>query len=96
MLAYFTYSFESGPWRNTYVRLDYNPKLDPRSVIYQVIDFRTKEDLWSARGPYDYTFSTLPTQQGQLYQLCDIESEVMKDILINPDSIAPDCSVFDK
>jgi hypothetical protein len=61
-----------------------------------VIDFRTKEDLWNNRGPYDYTFSSLPTQQGQLYQLCDIESEAIKEILINPESLAPDCCVFFK
>lgn len=94
LLAFFTYSFESGPWRNTYVRLEYDPKNDPQSLIYQVIDFRTKEDMWNSKGPYDYTFTTLPRQQGQLYQLCDIESESIKQILINPESIALDCNVI--
>jgi general transcription factor 3C polypeptide 5 (transcription factor C subunit 1) len=94
LLAYFTYSFESGPWRNTYVRLEYDPKSDPNSLIYQVIDFRTKEDMWNAKGPYDFTFTSLPRQQGQLYQLCDIESETIKQVLISPESVAPTCSVL--
>ena len=51
--------------------------------------------MWNSKGPYDYTFSTLPRQQGQLYQLCDIESDEIKQILINPESIAMDCNVRD-
>ena len=62
-------------------------------MIYQVIDFRTKEDMWNNKGPYDFTFTSLPRQQGQLYQLCDIESEEIKQILLSPDSIGPDCNV---
>ncbi|OMJ76752.1 hypothetical protein SteCoe_23814 [Stentor coeruleus] len=93
LLAFFTYSYESGPWRNTYVRLEYDPKSDPQSLIYQVIDFRTKEDIFNTKGPYDYTFTTLPRQQGQLYQLCDIESDKIKQILLNTESIGPDCTV---
>ena len=49
--------------------------------------------MWNSKGPYDYTFKSLPRQQGQLYQLCDIESENIKQILINPDSIALECNV---
>lgn len=94
MLASIAYSFESGPWRNAYVRLGYNPKLNPDSVIYQVIDFRTRDESLPVRKEvYDHTFSSLPQQQGQLYQLCDIEDDRIKKVLVNSDSISIECTV---
>eukprot|EP00124_Ichthyophonus_hoferi_P000653 Ihof_evm24s25 gene=Ihof_evmTU24s25 len=38
-LAYF---FTNGPWRLLWVRLGYDPRLDPSSQIYQMIDIRLK------------------------------------------------------
>ncbi|CAG9325670.1 GTF3C5 [Blepharisma stoltei] len=94
LLASLSYSYESGPWRNAYVRFGYNPREHPESVCFQVIDFRTREDIMtsSSKGPYDHTFSTLPKQQGQLYQLSDIQNDQIKDILVDQESLSPVCT----
>ncbi|KAJ8679851.1 hypothetical protein QAD02_015638 [Eretmocerus hayati] len=36
------YYFMTGPWRITWVRLGYDPRKDPKSKIYQTLDYRLK------------------------------------------------------
>jgi len=38
ILSYLAYSFKDGPWKHTYVRFGYDPRAEPTSFIYQVID----------------------------------------------------------
>lgn len=61
LLAWFAYSFENGPWRNTYVKLGYDPRFFPDSLVFQVIDFRSREEGSLLKKPYDHTFSGLPS-----------------------------------
>eukprot|EP01125_Pyxidicula_operculata_P011073 TRINITY_DN3616_c0_g3_i1.p1 TRINITY_DN3616_c0_g3~~TRINITY_DN3616_c0_g3_i1.p1 ORF type:complete len:635 (+),score=194.89 TRINITY_DN3616_c0_g3_i1:166-2070(+) len=40
LLPLVSYTFSDGPWRNCWVRLGYDPRKNPQSRLYQVIDFR--------------------------------------------------------
>jgi len=42
---------------------------------------------------YDFTFSSLPKQQGQLYQFCDIKDDKIKQLLLSPESLTGECNV---
>lgn len=42
LLPSVAYYFMTGPWRITWVRLGYDPRKDPKSRIYQVLDYRLK------------------------------------------------------
>ena len=37
-LSSLSFSFKDGPWKHTYVKYGYDPRGDPNSIIYQVID----------------------------------------------------------
>ncbi|EJF63038.1 hypothetical protein DICSQDRAFT_179694 [Dichomitus squalens LYAD-421 SS1] len=40
LLPLVSYVFEDGPWRDTYVRLGYDPRVDPEARFYQRLYFR--------------------------------------------------------
>ncbi len=41
-LPYVAYYFTTGPWRSCWVRYGYDPRKDPKSKIYQMIDYRLR------------------------------------------------------
>ena len=42
LLPLVAYYFNTGPWRNMWVRLGYDPRADPAAWRYQIIDYRTR------------------------------------------------------
>ena len=42
LLPLVAYYFNTGPWRNMWVKLAYDPRTDPTAVKYQIIDYRTR------------------------------------------------------
>lgn len=42
LLPAVAYYFTTGPWRITWVRLGYDPRKNPESRIYQILDYRLK------------------------------------------------------
>lgn len=43
LLPTVSYYFHTGPWRNLWVRLGYDPRKDPKAWIYQTFDFRIRQ-----------------------------------------------------
>jgi hypothetical protein len=91
-LSYLAYSFKDGPWKHTYVRFGHDPRGEPESLIYQVIDAGSieqdgKYDALSLSykrnefDTYDPTYKDVPSKRRQLYQLCDIKDEEIKQII---------------
>ncbi|KAJ3154164.1 tau 95 subunit of transcription factor TFIIIC [Geranomyces michiganensis] len=40
LLPLYAYSMTAGPWRDTWIRYGYDPRLDPEARFYQIIDVR--------------------------------------------------------
>eukprot|EP00931_Biecheleriopsis_adriatica_P102651 TRINITY_DN77595_c0_g1_i1.p1 TRINITY_DN77595_c0_g1~~TRINITY_DN77595_c0_g1_i1.p1 ORF type:complete len:533 (+),score=102.54 TRINITY_DN77595_c0_g1_i1:132-1730(+) len=89
------YLWSDGPWRGAYVRLGFDPRLDSQARTLQVIDFRDRllrqqrAYFERVQGTLDITptreldchFRTPPMNRSQLYQLCDIEDDVVQQTL---------------
>ncbi|XP_069972340.1 general transcription factor 3C polypeptide 5 [Penaeus vannamei] len=43
LLPTLSYYFHTGPWRNLWVRLGYDPRKDPNAWIYQTFDYRIRQ-----------------------------------------------------
>ncbi|KAK7083684.1 General transcription factor 3C polypeptide 5, partial [Halocaridina rubra] len=43
LLPILSYYFHTGPWRNLWVRLGYDPRKDPTAWIYQTFDYRIRQ-----------------------------------------------------
>ncbi|KAF4653678.1 General transcription factor 3C polypeptide 5, partial [Perkinsus chesapeaki] len=88
-----SYLYLNGPWRNCYIRFGYDPKLNPESVRYQVIDFRDphfRSPAAAREHPHavettdtkqDVHFRRPPSNRSQIYQLCDIEDSAIQGVL---------------
>eukprot|EP00727_Mastigamoeba_balamuthi_P011091 m51a1_g6604 hypothetical protein (1108) ;mRNA; f:3563-8547 len=50
VMPYYCYYFTNGPWRSFYIKLGYDPRLDPEARRYQVVDLRLGEEQVSAMG----------------------------------------------
>eukprot|EP00930_Biecheleria_cincta_P028518 TRINITY_DN19909_c0_g1_i1.p1 TRINITY_DN19909_c0_g1~~TRINITY_DN19909_c0_g1_i1.p1 ORF type:complete len:487 (+),score=86.78 TRINITY_DN19909_c0_g1_i1:206-1666(+) len=91
-----SYLCSDGPWRQAYARLGFDPRLQPEEARWlQVIDFRDR--FLKQRRAYferiqgtldalpvpalDCHFRTPPVNRSQLYQLVDIEDEVIQQVL---------------
>lgn len=84
------YQCKDGPWQSAYVRLGYDPRQDPEEAMrLQVLDFRDKyfkgEGKSEAKeypdGSEDVFFKKPPTLHSQLYQLDDIDDEVVQSLV---------------
>lgn len=42
ILVNLAYQYMNGPWRLLWIKLGYDPRKDPQSRIYQIIDFRVR------------------------------------------------------
>ncbi|CAD7963890.1 unnamed protein product [Amoebophrya sp. A25] len=89
-----SYIWENGPFRGSHCRLGYDPRLKAEDGKYQVIDFRdeilkgpevniSKKAVspTSTVAKPDVRFRVPPTNRSQLYQLCDIEDDVIQSII---------------
>jgi len=45
ILPLIAFNYSNGPWRRCWVRWGYDPKLDPDSSVYQIIDFRIDHNV---------------------------------------------------
>ena len=45
LLPCVAYYFINGPWRSLWVRFGYDPRKDPKSRIYQTLDYRVRSHL---------------------------------------------------
>ncbi|KAG0704432.1 General transcription factor 3C polypeptide 5 [Chionoecetes opilio] len=43
LLPTMSYYFHTGPWRNLWVRMGYDPRKEPKAWIYQTFDFRIRQ-----------------------------------------------------
>eukprot|EP00930_Biecheleria_cincta_P095315 TRINITY_DN87292_c0_g1_i1.p1 TRINITY_DN87292_c0_g1~~TRINITY_DN87292_c0_g1_i1.p1 ORF type:complete len:577 (-),score=165.11 TRINITY_DN87292_c0_g1_i1:58-1788(-) len=92
------YQCKDGPWQSAYVRLGYDPREDPEEAMkLQVLDFRDKHFKGEGKseakeypdGSEDVFFKKPPTLRSQLYQLADIDDEIVQSLV---DSAAADPS----
>ena len=85
--------YSNGPWRNCWVKLGYDPKLNPLSVQYQVLELRAffNKDLRTGEAligtlPEDSTKRSHilddlvnPLSISHLFQICDIHDEEIQN-----------------
>lgn len=73
------YYFTTGPWRNAWVRIGYDPRQDPTSRPFQILDYRILQTLKSKVTPKrSYTSYTQPHKYGstQRYKPSSIRQQV--------------------
>ena len=59
------YYFTTGPWRNAWIRIGYDPRKDPSARFYQILDYRILQTLKSKVTPKrSYTSYTQPHKYG--------------------------------
>lgn len=74
LLPSVAYYFSTGPWRSLWVRIGYDPKLDPHSKQYQVLDFRIRQGvntplipIKAKRSTYHYKLPLLIPKSKERY-----------------------------
>ena len=85
---YVGYIFSSGPWRDTLVRLGYDPRTDPEARWYQSLTFqldvsrdvkvRSAKNLGNQSHIFDGERVAL---NGKLWQMCDITDPFLRTLL---------------
>lgn len=45
LLPLVSYHFTSGPWKTLWVRLGYDPRIDPEAKQYQCLDYRVPKEV---------------------------------------------------
>jgi len=84
------YQCKDGPWQSAYVRLGYDPRQDPEEAMrWQVLDFRDKHFKGEGKseakeypdGSEEVFFKKPPTLRSQLYQLDDIDDEIVQSLV---------------
>ncbi|EFX88540.1 hypothetical protein DAPPUDRAFT_310750 [Daphnia pulex] len=83
ILASVAYYFTTGPWRNAWVRIGYDPRKDPEARIYQILDFRISQNYRNKvipkrsyskyNQPHKYA-STMRTKTSSIRQTADTSS----------------------
>ncbi|XP_057370022.1 general transcription factor 3C polypeptide 5-like [Daphnia carinata] len=83
ILASAAYYFTTGPWRNAWVRIGYDPRQDPEARTYQILDFRISQNYRNKvvpkrsyskyNQPHKYV-STMRTKTSSIRQTADIPS----------------------
>ena len=77
MLPVVAYYFLTGPWRSLWVRLGYDPRIDPSAKKYQLVDFRIRQRsaadkicIRSKRSTYSYSLpNTVQKAQPQVVRI---------------------------
>lgn len=78
MLKHLCYTFRNGPWKHTFCAFGFDPRKNPKAVIYQNVSVKLKkkevEDYEEEAGyqTYDPTFSDSPSGFIRGYQLGDL------------------------
>ncbi|KAL9032783.1 MAG: hypothetical protein Q9214_007815 [Letrouitia sp. 1 TL-2023] len=95
---YSGYIFASGPWRDTIVRLGYDPRADPEARWYQSLVFQLqltdvqksqeKGDLGRKSHIFDGENVGL---DGKLWQMCDITDPFLRSLLLRESSLRTTC-----
>ena len=55
------YAFSNGPWRHSWIKLGYDPRMEPLARKYQVVDYRVSED--KTRGKLPLGWARAPTDK---------------------------------
>ncbi|GAB1606986.1 general transcription factor 3C polypeptide 5-like [Argonauta hians] len=70
VLPLVAYYFITGPWRSLWVQFGYDPRKDPASKKYQIVDFRVRQrgtnaglDIKAKRSTFSYKLPTVITKQ---------------------------------
>ncbi|KAF2076999.1 hypothetical protein CYY_001708 [Polysphondylium violaceum] len=50
ILPHLAFNYSNGPWRRCWVKWGYDPKLDPDSSVFQIVDFRIDHNISSANN----------------------------------------------
>ena len=87
MLPVVAYYFLTGPWRSLWVRLGYDPRLDPTAKKYQLVDFRIRQRsaadkicIRSKRSTYSYSLpNTVQKAQPQVVRILQDSLGVMEN-----------------
>ncbi|KAK7696618.1 hypothetical protein QCA50_001276 [Cerrena zonata] len=113
LLPLVSYVFQDGPWRDTQVRLGYDPRQDHQGRIYQRLYFRNthhpilrtsvvgrkQENRGDAvieairrEDKRSHIFDGYNvTKETAAFQLCDIEDEMLKDLIEDEDELRETC-----
>ena len=74
LLPAVAYYYSTGPWRSLWVRIGYDPKSDPHSKQYQVLDFRIRQGvntplipIKAKRSTYHYKLPLLIPKSNKKY-----------------------------
>ncbi|KAL9615131.1 MAG: hypothetical protein Q9167_000449 [Letrouitia subvulpina] len=95
---YSGYIFASGPWRDTIVRLGYDPRTDPDARWYQSLVFQLQlADAQKSQGTSDlgrksHIFDGESVElDGKLWQMCDITDPFLRSLLLRDLSLRTTC-----
>lgn len=95
---YCGYIFASGPWRDTIVRLGYDPRADPEARWYQSLVFQLQlADAQKSQGMSDldrksHIFDGESVKlDGKLWQMCDITDPFLRSLLLRESSLRTTC-----
>ena len=84
------YYFTSGPWRNQWVKFGYDPRKDPKSAIYQTLDYRVRLEggaKLKVRAKRSYANYILPYQSTNPSK--SRTSTIIREALVGSDQNAP-------
>jgi len=121
LLPLVSYVFQDGPWRDTQVRLGYDPRLHVGARFYQRLYFRNinkpivrpsvigrrqdgRNEIANARasdmvGKEDkrsHIFDGVTvTKETAAFQLCDIEDEMLKEMIEDEEDLREECNERD-
>ncbi|PVG00043.1 hypothetical protein CPB86DRAFT_783178 [Serendipita vermifera] len=101
-----SYAFQEGPWRDSVVRLGYDPRQDPEAIKYQIVSIRNlknpalRHSMLQSQGTssgtqrdvHSHTFDGKTVRHAGTFQFCDITDPVVRRFLDNPSNRSETCS----
>ncbi|XP_037083418.1 general transcription factor 3C polypeptide 5-like [Pollicipes pollicipes] len=82
LLPLAAYYFNTGPWRNMWVRLGYDPRTDPHAWKYQIIDYRTRSAVLKNKMALKRALSVVPYRSvnASKHKMSSINAKNLEDV----------------
>lgn len=104
-----SYVFHDGPWRDTVIRMGYDPRQEPEAIMYQIIALRNAKKPTlrpsvlqsgapqgeSQRNLDSHTFDGKSPRTAGTFQLCDITDPLIRGFIDDPDHRTDTCNIQD-
>ncbi|KAG8787839.1 tau 95 subunit of transcription factor TFIIIC [Serendipita sp. 397] len=104
-----SYVFHDGPWRDSVLRLGYDPRQDPEAYKYQIVSIRNQrnsttrpsvlqsasQSAGSRRDRLSHQFDGVHVRTGGTFQLCDITDPLTRKVIDAPENRLQTCNEKD-